>query len=178
MSKALAIREKELLLSNQILLELAAKLSRLGMGLPSPLFPLPNLTSPHPTSTTWSSKAPRPAGVAVRAPSCSDAPKGPLSLRGLGRKRRGRRGGGSRLRSARSGEGPADCAGECAPTGPPAQPLTGRFALGWLLPCSVPAVSANPFGSAELGLPRDTSRTPGPWELSWPRLCVPALGCS
>lgn len=131
-------------------------------------------TFPHtPTSTTWSSKARRPAGVAVTAPPCLDALRGPLSLRGLGRKGRGRLEGGSRLWSARSGEGPADCAGECAPTGPPAQPLAGCFPLGRLLPCSAPSESASASSSAKSCLPGDASRTPGPWELSWPRLCVP-----
>lgn len=76
-------------------------------------------------------------------PPYSDTPRGPLFLRGLGRKGRGRFGGGTRLRSAGSGEGPADCAGECAPTGPPAQPLAGRFALDRLLPCSALAESVS-----------------------------------
>lgn len=42
----MVIREKELLLSNQVLLELAGKLSRPGMGFPRPLSP--HHTSPHP----------------------------------------------------------------------------------------------------------------------------------
>lgn len=70
------------------------------------------------------------------------------------------------LRSARSGEGPADSAGECAPTGSPAQPLGGSRAGDRPLPCSAAVESASTSGSLGSGLPWDASRNPGPWELS------------
>lgn len=65
-------------------------------GPPTPplLTPPPHVTRFH-SSTTRSSKAPRPAGVAVNAPPLSSqAIRGPLLWRGLGRKRRGRDRGG------------------------------------------------------------------------------------
>lgn len=133
----------------------------LRWSLPHPHSPLPNPTPSH-SSTARSSKAPRPAGVAVTAPLSSHASRGPLFRRGLGRKRRGRdRGGPPGLRSERSGEGPADFAGECAPTGSPAQPLGGSFAGDPPLPCSAAVKSACTSGSVGSGLPWYASRNPG-----------------
>lgn len=75
----------------------------LRWSLPHPHSPLPNPTPSH-SSTARSSKAPRPAGVAVTAPLSSHASRGPLFRRGLGRKRRGRDRGGPQA-CGRSGPG-------------------------------------------------------------------------
>lgn len=125
-----------------------------------------------PTSTARSSKAPRPAGVAVTTPPRLLTPGDSLLPRGFGRKGRVRGGGGSPAGGARGPGRDRRTAQVSAPL--LAQPLAGRLARGRPLPCSAPAEPASAScGSVESGPPRDASRTPGPWEPSRPRLCVP-----